>query len=250
VISTSSTNYILDSNGWSFTTDSEETKDPINNFGFLSDVYELHDPLYKGKYSVPVLFDKQTNKIVNNESPEIIQMLNSEFNEFCETKEQAKLDLYSAELRSKIDEVNEWIFSTINVGVYKAGFATKQEPYEEAFKALFSSLDRVEGILANSGYLTGDRLTLADIRLFTTLVRFDKVYYVHFKCNGRAIADYPNMWGYVREIYQMPGVKETINFDQMVKSYFMSHKHVNPNSIVPLGPLDLNFDEPHGRDKK
>jgi len=250
VISASCVDYFLDMDGWKFSPDSKETSDPIHNFNRLRQVYELHDPQYTGRYTVPVLFDKQTNKIVNNESSEIIQMLNSEFNEFCENKEQSELDLYPRDLQPKVDETNEWIYDSINNGVYKCGFATKQEPYEENFKKLFSALDKVESILAHSRYLTGNQITLADIRLFTTLVRFDKVYVVHFKCNGRRIVDYPNIWGFTREIYQLPGVKETVNFEHIAKHYYTSHKQINPTGIVPLGPLDLNFEEPHGRDKK
>jgi len=243
VISFDTVHYLLEEGGWHF---SEEYPDSVNHSQFLKQNYLLSQPDYSGNITVPVLWDKKTSKIVNNESAEIIRMLNSEFTAFAKNPQ---LDFYPKELRATIDDVNGWVYPTINNGVYRCGFAQKQEAYETAFKELFSSLDRVEDILSKQRYLISkDRLTEADIRLFTTLIRFDPVYYTHFKCNGRHLLDYPNIWGFVRELYQMPEIKETVNFEHIKKHYYMSHKMINPFGIVPIGPLyDLNT--PHGRGK-
>jgi putative glutathione S-transferase len=197
---------------------------------------------------VPVLFDMQTNRIVNNESSEIIRMLNSEFNAFCATPGQAELDFYPAELRPAIDEVNEWVYPCINNGVYRCGFAQKQDPYEKAFRELFAALDRAEAILAKSRFIIGSRMTEADIRLFVTLIRFDAVYVVHFKTNLRCIRDYPNLYNYMKELYHMPEVKQTINFEHIKKHYFCSHKSINPFSICPIGPDLSDLDTPSNRE--
>ncbi len=198
---------------------------------------------FDGALTVPVLWDKQSNRIVNNESAEIIRMLNSEFQDFATNPD---LDLYPENKRVQIDELNNWIYRDINNGVYRCGFATTQRAYSKAFVTLFNSLDRVEEILASSRYLTGDELTEADVRLFTTLIRFDSVYVTHFKTNLRRIVDYPNIWGFTRDVYQLPGVAETVNMAHIKSHYFESHTHINPNGIVPDGPL-LNFNDPHKR---
>jgi glutathionyl-hydroquinone reductase len=246
-ISVTVVDWLLGQGGWNFTNTKDGCElDPINGFDYLRKVYELTDTEYSGNVTVPALFDRKTNRIVNNESSEIIRMLNSEFNEFCSTDAQRELCFYPQNLREEIDALNSWIYPTINNGVYKCGFAVKQEPYDKSFKALFESLDRVEEILKTKRYLTGDTLTEADIRLWTTLVRFDAVYVQHFKCNLKRIVDYPNIWGYTRELYQMPGVRETVNMEHIKNHYMQSHKGINPHSIVARGPL-IDFDQPHGR---
>ncbi len=235
---------LLPHTGWSFESSfPASTGDSVNSLQNLRDVYSMSDPEFEGAVTVPVLWDKVSNRIVNNESAEIIRMLNAEFQDFASNP---GLDLYPESKRARIDELNDWIYPDINNGVYRCGFATKQRAYSSAFSALFKSLDRVEEILANSRYLTGDELTEADVRLFTTLVRFDPVYVTHFKTNLRRIVDYPNIWGFTRDVYQLPGVAETVNMAHIKSHYFESHTHINPFGIVPDGPL-LNFDEPHER---
>ena len=234
----------LPSEGWTFEKNvAGATGDSVNDFRLLREVYFNSRPDFRGTVTVPVLFDKKTGVIVNNESSEIIRMLNSEFQDIAEHPE---LDLYPEALRRQIDELNDWIYPQINNGVYRSGFAQKQRAYSKAVSGLFEGLDRVEGILADSRYLCGDRLTEADVRLFTTLVRFDAVYVTHFKCNVRRIVDYPNLWGYTRDIYQLPGVAETVNMEHIKRHYFESHRHINPYGIVPAGP-ELDFTTPHGR---
>jgi putative glutathione S-transferase len=193
---------------------------------------------------VPVLWDKKTGTIVSNESAEIIRMFNSAFDGIGATAG----DYYPAPLRSQIDELNDRIYRTVNNGVYRAGFATTQEAYEEAVRPLFDTLDWLEELVAVRRYLTGDRLTEADWRLFTTLIRFDPVYVGHFKCNVRRIVDYPNLWAYTRSLYQMPGIKETVNFDHIKRHYYQSHRTLNPSGIVPVGPV-IDYAAPHGRDR-
>jgi len=235
---------LLPNTGWSFETSySGSTGDTVNGHDSLRDVYRTSNPDFEGAITVPVLWDKASNRIVNNESAEIIRMFNSEFQDFATNP---RLDLYPEDKRTQIDELNDWIYPSINNGVYRCGFATKQPAYSHAFSELFDALDRVEGILADSRYLTGDELTEADVRLFTTLVRFDSVYVTHFKTNLRRIIDYPNIWGYTRDIYQLPGIAETVDMAHIKSHYFESHTHINPFGIVPDGPL-LNFDEPHCR---
>lgn len=218
--------------GWTF-----PEPEPNNGFNALREIYLQSDPQYDGRITVPVLYDKKTKKIVNNESSEIIRQLNSEFKSFSNNAKLAKYDYYPENLRSGIDEVNEWVYPNINNGVYRCGFAQSQEAYSEAFKGLFEHLDKVEAILSKSRYLVGDALTEADIRLFTTLIRFDMVYVVHFKCNGRRIVDYPNIYNYVLEIYNVPLVKKTVLFDHIKHHYFESHKNINPYGIVAGGPF-------------
>ena len=224
--------------GWTLA----EGAEPINGARFLHEVYTTADAGYSGRVTVPVLWDRERRTIVNNESAEIIRMLNSAFvHVFARGP-----DFYPEPLRAEIDTVNEWVYRTVNNGVYRAGFATSQEAYEEAVTALFDSLDAIEDRLGRQRYLTGDRITEADWRLFTTLVRFDAVYVGHFKCNLRRIVDYPNLWGYLRELYQVPGVAGTVHFDHIKAHYYGSHKTINPTGIVPLGPA-LAFTTPHGR---
>ncbi len=208
---------------------------------FLREIYARSQPDYTGRVSVPVLWDKQSKTIVNNESAEIIRMFNSEFG-------GAAPDFYPADLRADIDAVSAVIYNTVNNGVYKCGFATRQEPYGQAVDELFATLDDLELRLDHQRYLCGDRLTEADWRLFTTLLRFDPVHHGHFKCNIRRISDYPNLWNYTRELYQWPGVAETCNLDHIKRHYYASHETVNPTRIVPKGP-DIDFSAPHDRER-
>lgn len=235
--------------GWKFTEEKPGcTPDTVNKCQFLSEVYALSDSTYSGNWTVPVLFDKVKNTIVNNESSEIIRMLNREFNEFCATEEQQMLDLYPDDLRVEIDGVNEWVYRDINNGVYRCGFATSQEAYDTAVEKLFHGLDKTEEILSRNRYLTGNRLTEADIRLFVTLIRFDVVYHGHFKCNKRRILDYPNLWSFMKDIYQTNGIASTVNFEHIKKVYQESQRSINPHGIVSIGP-DLDLLSPHDRDK-
>ena len=238
------------SNGWEYAEDTSEdlhrfegTGDPINGSRYHHQIYTLADPEYTGRVTVPVLWDKQRGTIVSNESADIIRMFNSGFAGVAENDD----DYYPEELRGEIDAINEDVYHNINNGVYKSGFATAQEAYEEAFDDLFAALDRVEDRLSRNRYLLGDRITEADWRLFTTLVRFDAVYVGHFKCNRNRIADFPHMSGYLRELYQWPGVKETVNFEHIKQHYYYSHDMVNPTRVVPKGP-ELDLEAPHGRD--
>ena len=192
--------------------------------------------------TVPVLWDKKRRTIVNNESSEIIRMLNSAFERFTDVRS----DYYPAELRVEIDRINDVIYPNVNNGVYRAGFATTQAAYEEAVRALFTTLDKLEERLSCQCYLVDSQITEADWRLFTTLVRFDAIYYSHFKCNLRPIADYPNLWNYLRELYQVQGVADTVNLDHIKRHYYSSHRNVNPTRIVPIGPL-IDFTLPHDR---
>lgn len=233
-------------NGWEFRPEGERTAgttdDHLFDSKYLYQVYLKADPNYSGRVTVPVLWDKQAQTIVSNESAEIIRMFNSAFNHLTGNTQ----DFYPEALRGEIDALNDLVYPTINNGVYKAGFATSQTAYEEAFITLFQSLDTLEALLGEKRYLTGAQLTEADWRLFTTLIRFDGVYVGHFKCNQRRIEDYPNLSGYLRELYQWPGVKETVNIQHIKEHYYRSHKTINPTGVVPRGP-ELNFDRPHGR---
>ncbi|XP_077990859.1 glutathionyl-hydroquinone reductase YqjG-like [Glandiceps talaboti] len=249
VISQTVVDWFMGEKGWNFTDEKAKcTKDPIFDAKYISEIYFKVNPDYTGRFTVPVLFDKKTNTIVNNESSEIIRMFNTEFNEFCKTEEQKKLHLYPEHLKEKIDEVNEWIYPYINNGVYRCGFAKTQEAYDDAVKLLFEHLDKVEGILSKSRYLTGDEITEADVRLFTTLIRFDTVYVGHFKCNKKRIMDYPNIWGFVRDLYQTDGIADTVDQEHIQNHYQQSHTSVNPHRIVAIGP-DLDFSAAHGREK-
>jgi len=216
--------------------------DPINGAKFVRDLYELaHDTT--GKYSVPVLWDTKEKTIVNNESSEIVRMLNSAFNAFATNP---TLDLYPEPLRTEIDAVNEWVYPHINNGVYRCGFATAQDAYETAFRELFAALDRCEGILAGQRYLVGNQLTEADLRLFVTLIRFDEVYVVYFKTNRTFIHEFPNLSNYVRDIYQTPGIKESVNMQHIKWHYFTSHPKLNFYAIVPVGGAPW-WEESHDR---
>jgi putative glutathione S-transferase len=229
--------------GWTFDKDDGSTGDPLFGHSFLRQHYTRADDGYTGRVTVPVLWDKQTDTIVSNESADIIRMMNSAFDGLGAREG----DYYPAELRDEIDRINDRVYETVNNGVYKAGFATSQEAYEDAVGPLFDTLDWLEETLSDNRYLAGPRFTEADIRLFTTLVRFDPVYVGHFKCNIRRLADYPELSGYLREIYQMPGVKETVHMDHIKTHYYASHKSVNPTGIIPVGPAQ-DLDTPHGRD--
>jgi putative glutathione S-transferase len=230
---------VIANGGWAFR---DGFTDTVNGFAFLREAYTRTDPGYSGRVTVPVLWDRQTNRIVNNESAEIIRMLNSEFNALT----PVKTDFYPATLRREIDEVNAFVYERINNGVYKAGFAGSQRVYESAVTRLFAALDEIETRLGQSRYLVGDALTEADWRLFTTLIRFDAVYVTHFKCNLRRIEDYPNLSNYLRDLYQVPGIAETVDFDHIKRHYFMSHRHLNPSGLVPKGPI-LDYSSAHNR---
>lgn len=224
-----------DETGWTFRDDGS-TGDALFGSDHLYQIYQRAKPDYTGRVTVPVLWDKQRKTIVSNESSEIIRMLNSAFAEFSDSGE----DYYPAAIRPRIDEINARIYDTVNNGVYKAGFATKQEVYEEAVQNLFDSLDWIEGLLGEHAYLAGDVLTEADWRLFTTLLRFDAVYFGHFKCNVRRIADCPNISHYLRGLVAVPGMRETIHMDHIKTHYYWSHTRINPTQIVPVGPT-LDF---------
>jgi len=229
--------------GWRFGTSAGTIPDGVNGASELAEIYLRADPKYTGRVSVPVLWDKDRRTIVNNESAEIIRMFNGAFGRFT----NVRTDYYPQALRDEIDRVNTLVYENINNGVYRTGFATTQEAYEDAFASVFAALDELEARLARQRYLAGKEITEADWRLFPTLIRFDAVYYSHFKCNLRRIVDYPNLWNYLRDLYQQPGVAATVNFDHIKRHYYMTHDEINPTRIVPIGPvLDLNA--PHGRE--
>ncbi len=229
--------------GWTFATDRPGTTgDTLFGFDYLREIYLKADPIYTGRVTVPVLWDKERGTIVSNESAEIIRMFNSAFDGVTGNTD----DYWPKDLRAEIETVNDRVYETVNNGVYRAGFATTQTAYDEAVEALFDSLDWLEVLLSDQRYLIGDRLTEADWRLFTTLARFDAVYHLHFKCNRSRLIDYPNLWAYARELFQMPGVSETVNFDHIVRHYHYSHDSINPNRIIPINPV-IDWTEPHGR---
>lgn len=232
------------SDGWTFATDFPgATGDRLFGLPFLRDIYTRTDPKVSGRVTVPILYDTQRGTIVSNESSEIIRMFNSAFDGLTGNTD----DYWPEALRDRIEDVNARIYDTVNNGVYKAGFATTQAAYEAGVYPLFETLDWLEERLSQNRYLLGDRLTEADWRLFPTLVRFDSVYHLHFKCNRKRIVDYPNLWAYTRELYQVPGVAETVNLDHIVRHYHYSHDTINPHRIIPINPI-LDFDAPHGRD--
>ena len=243
-ISVSVVHWHMADQGWTFQEGEGCTGDTIGGADYMHQIYTRAAADYSGRVTVPVLWDKETGTIVSNESSEIIRMLNTAFNAVSNNE----LDFYPAHLRGEIDAINERVYHTINNGVYKCGFATSQEAYEEAFVALFDSLAWLEELLSNRRYLAGDELTEADWRLFTTMIRFDPVYFGHFKCNKARIVDLPNLWGHTRELFQHPGVAATVNFHHIKHHYYGSHATVNPTGIVPLGP-DIDLSEPHGRDR-
>jgi len=242
IISVSVVHPFMGKDGWTFLAEDGATGDTLYGLDVLHQVYTKADPAYSGRVTVPVLWDKQEQTIVSNESSEIIRMLTSAFDEWGD----ASVDLYPEALRGEIDAINAFVYPSINNGVYRCGFATTQAAYEEAFAELFAALDRVEAMLGERRYLAGGRLTEADWRLFTTLVRFDPVYVGHFKCNLRRIADYPNLSNYLRELYQVPGVAETVNLDHIKQHYYRSHTTINPTQVVPVGP-ELDYSAPHDR---
>lgn len=232
------------SDGWTFETDSNgATGDTLYDLPFARDIYTKADPQFSGRVTVPILWDKQRETIVSNESSEIIRMFNSAFDGITGNT----LDFWPKALRDAIESVNDRIYDTLNNGVYKSGFATTQAAYDDAVHPLFDTLDWLEDRLAGSRYLMGTQLTEADWRLFTTLVRFDPVYHLHFKCNRKRLMDYPNLWSYTRELYQVPGVAGTVNMNHIVRHYHYSHESINPHRIVPINAL-IDFDAPHGRD--
>jgi putative glutathione S-transferase len=241
-ISVSVVDPFMGANGWGFSEGEGCIPDTVNGARFLHEIYTRADPRYTGRVTVPVLWDRKLDTIVNNESADIIRMFNSEFDALAD----ASVDLYPEALRGEIDEVNDFVYPRVNNGVYRCGFATTQEAYEEAYHQLFGALDELDARLADQRYLVGERITEADWRLFTTLVRFDAVYVGHFKCNRRRIADHPNLSGYLRELYQVPGVAETVNMTHIKRHYYESHRNINPTGVVPLGP-ELDFESPHGR---
>lgn len=241
-ISVSVVHWHMAENGWTFEPGDGVIPDRVNNANYLFEVYQAADPAYSGRVTVPILWDKKTNAIVSNESSEIIRMLNSAFDDVGAKPG----DFYPEALREEIDEINARIYSNVNNGVYKSGFATTQEAYEEAVVPLFETLEWLEQRLSTQRYLLGDVLTEADWRLFTTLIRFDPVYVGHFKCNIRRLADYPNLWAYTRELYQYEDVAKTINMHHIKHHYYVSHTTINPSGVVPVGP-ELDPYVPHGR---
>ena len=235
---------VRDERGWAFRDGPGHSADPVNGFTFLREAYLATDPHYSGRVTVPVLWDKQTRKIVNNSEDDICRMFNNAFNPFG----RAEVDLFPREIEDQHSKLAEVLYEKVNNGVYRAGFATKQTAYEKACRSLFVTLDELESRLLTSRYLFRQRIVEADWRLFCTLVRFDSVYYLHFKCNLRRILDYPNLQGYLMDLYQQPGIADTVNFDHIKRHYYITHDDINPTRIVPIGPeLDLTL--PHGRER-
>lgn len=232
---------LRDERGWRFTYEA----DKVNGFSLLSEAYFASDSAYRGRVTVPVLWDTKTRRIVSNSDDDIMRMFETEFDAIAKRPE---LDLYPQEHRAQIDELNEWIYQTFNNGVYKAGFATDQKAYERAAYRVFETLDDLEQRLAQRRYLVADHPVETDWRTFVTLVRFDPVYVGHFKCNLRRIADYPNLYGYLRDLYQTDGVAATVRFDHIKRHYYMTHDDINPTGIVPIGPL-MDLEAPHGRER-
>ncbi|WP_394193801.1 glutathione S-transferase family protein [Pseudoalteromonas atlantica] len=228
--------------GWTFDKSNHSSGDDLFDKAYMHQIYTSHKADYSGRVTVPVLWDKKTNRIVSNESAEIIRMFNSAFDALTGNT----LDFYPHELRSQIDEINDFVYHNINNGVYRAGFATTQQAYNDAFDNLFSALDNIEARLEKNRYLVGDTLTEADWRLFTTLIRFDSVYVGHFKCNLRTIESYPAMSNYLRELYQVASVKETVDFYHIKRHYYFSHTMINPTQVVPNGPY-IDYLKPHNR---
>ncbi|MGE0563608.1 MAG: glutathione S-transferase family protein [Pseudolabrys sp.] len=242
VISMSAVSPLMLKDGWTFNKEEGSTGDAINGTAKLSEVYLKADPRYTGRVSVPVLWDKKSGTIVNNESPEIIRMFNSAFDAFT----NVRADYYPEALRAEIDRVNDAVYTNINNGVYRSGFATSQAAYETAARAVFDTLEDLEQRLSQHRYLVGNQITEADWRLFCTLIRFDAVYHGHFKCNWRRIEDYPNLSNYVRDLYQQPGIAETVKLGEIKYHYYASQLKVNPTGVVPIGP-ELDYNRPHDR---
>ena len=236
---------IRDLRGWAFREGPGATGDPINGFEYLSEAYERSMPGYDDRVSVPVLWDCESGQIINNESSEIIVMLDRAFNEWAAHPE---VDLYPQELRTEIDEINDWVYSGLNNGAYRVGFAASQAAYDDAIGPLFDTLDRMDALLGARRYLAGSQHTLADWRAFPTLMRFDLVYHGLFRANRRRLVDYPNIWPYLRDLYQTPRVAPTVDFDHFIRGYNLNLPQLNPAGIIPIGP-DLDFWEPHGRER-
>jgi len=235
---------VRDELGWAFR-NGGATRDPVNGFAYLAEAYRATDPHYHGRVTVPVLWDTVTKRIVSNSDDDIMRMFELEFNAFAKQRE---LDLYPEHRRAEIDELNDLIYETVNDGVYRAGFAATQEAYAEAAYRVFDTLDELDERLAKTRYLCGPAPLECDWRLFVTLVRFDAVYFGHFKCNLRRIADYPNLSGYLRDLYQVDGVAPTVDFDHIKRHYYVTHDEINPTRIVPIGPLQ-DLTAPHGRER-
>jgi putative glutathione S-transferase len=244
VISMSVVDPFRDDRGWAFRDGPGFSTDPVNDFQFLSEAYLATDPDYEGRYTVPCIWDRETGRLVTNNFPDITIDFETQFTAWQKTP----LDLYPESLRAEIDEVSQSIYVDVNNGVYRCGFAVSQEAYDEAFDALFARLDRLEDRLSKQRYLVGHQLTEADIRLYPTLARFDAAYFGHFKCNLRRLVDYPNLWGYARDLYQRPGFGDTTNFDHIKRHYYSTHPQINPTRIVPKGPL-MDWNVPHERDQ-
>lgn len=234
---------IRDDRGWAFREGSGHSPDPVNGYSFLSEAYTKMDPGYRGRVTVPVLWDRRTGRLVSNSDDDIMRMFNSAFNRFTDSQK----DFYPEDLRDEIDRLNEDIYERVNNGVYRAGFATTQKSYDSAVRGLFDALDELDDRLSRQRYLFGDRIVETDWRLFVTLIRFDAVYHGHFKCNLRRIVDYSNLYGYVKDLYQHEGVSTTVNFDHIKRHYYVTHDDINPTGIVPLGPIQ-DFTTPHGRE--
>ena len=235
---------IRDDRGWAFREGPGYSKDPINGFAFLSEAYERSRPGFEGRVTVPVLWDKETKTIVNNSEDDICRMFNDAFGDLA----KGAVDLFPADIEAEQAALSAMIYQFVNNGVYESGFATSQLAYETACRALFARLDELEARLAGSRYLFGDRIVESDWRLFCTLVRFDPVYHGHFKCNVRRILDYPNLQGYLLDLYQQPGIAATVNFDHIKRHYYYTHDDINPTRIVPIGP-ELDMERPHGRER-
>jgi len=244
MISLSVTHWLMAERGWTFDPGPGVIPDTVNGARTLYEVYLVDNPKASGRATTPLLFDKKTRRIVNNESSDIMRMFNSAFDRVGAREG----DYYPEPLRDEIDALNERIYHSLNNGVYKAGFATTQEAYEEAVQEVFRMLDELEQRLAGRRYLFGDRIVETDWRLFTTLVRFDAVYHGHFKCNLRRLVDYPNLYAYARDLFQTPGIAATVHFDHIKNHYYRSHKRINPTGIVPIGPA-LDWTAPHGRER-
>ncbi len=233
---------VRDERGWAFRDGPGFSRDPINGFQFLSEAYRASDPDFHGRWTVPVLWDTRTKRIVNNSEDDICRMFNDEFGSLA----NGAVDLFPADLRREQDALSGKIYEHVNNGVYRAGFATEQAAYERAVRDLFSTLDELEARLEKSRFLLGDRCVETDWRLFCTLIRFDAVYHGHFKCNVRRIVDYPHLSGYLRDLYQTPGIADTVNLDHIKAHYYVTHTEINPTRVVPLGPA-LDWNAPHGR---
>lgn len=235
---------VRDERGWAFRDGAGYSTDPVNGFAFLSEAYRATDPNFDGRVTVPVLWDKQSRRVVNNCEDDICRMFNDAFNALG----RREVDLFPPRIEVEHAQLAKFIYENVNNGVYRAGFATRQRAYERAFGSVFAALDPLDQRLATRRYLFGREPVEADWRLFCTLIRFDAVYYLHFKCNLRRIVDYPNLQGYLLDLYQLPGIAETVNFDHIKRHYYMTHEEINPTRIVPLGP-EMHLDRPHGRER-